>query len=50
MDPCAASYAHSPLHAAPLHPPRSAAMVLIVSLVFLAVFTGIAAIAAEAVP
>jgi len=43
-------YAHPRLHAAPLRPPRSAVMVLLVSLLFLAVFAGIAAVAAEAVP
>ena len=46
----ATRYAQPPLHAVPLRPPRSAAMVLLVSLVFLAVFAGIALVAAEVAP
>jgi hypothetical protein len=43
-------YAQPLLHAATLRPPQSAVMVVLVSIVFLAVFAGIALIAAEAVP
>lgn len=42
--------AQPPLHAEPFRPTRSAVMILLVSLLFLAVFAGIALIAAEAVP
>jgi hypothetical protein len=38
------------MHAASLRSPQSAAMALLVSLVFLAVFAGIALVAAEAMP
>jgi hypothetical protein len=46
----ATRYAQPPLHAASLRLPRSAAMIILVSLVFLAVFTGIALVAAETSP
>jgi hypothetical protein len=46
----ATRYTHSTLHAAHLRPPRSTAMAILVSFVFIAVFTGIALVATEAVP